>query len=194
VIVHCATTSKGKLREFHEAGSLANCQVELLPGLDGIDPPVEAGATFEDNAILKALYYGAHTPEYLFADDSGLAVDALGGAPGVFSARYAGAAGDEANNALLLQNLEGVKDRSARFVSVIALVKAGKLVRTFRGVLEGRIAQGPSGSGGFGYDPLFYYPPFKCTFGQASLDRKMQVSHRALAMQAMFEYLATPSR
>ena len=127
---------------------------------------------------------------YLFADDSGLEVDALGGAPGVHSARYAGAeATDADNNALLLARLAGVTERGARFVCVIALVKDGKLVRTFRGAVEGRIIDTPRGSGGFGYDPLFYYEAFGCTFGEALIGDKMLVSHRAQALEAMFTFL-----
>ena len=124
------------------------------------------------------------------ADDSGLEVDALNGAPGVQSARYAGEhATDEANNALLLKNLSGKTDRTARFVCVIALVKDGRPVQTFRGSVEGRILDGPRGSGGFGYDPLFFHEPFGCTFGEAPIGDKMLVSHRAQALSAMFAFL-----
>ena len=155
-----------------------------------VPPPDETGSTFEENAIGKAEYYGGFTEGYLFADDSGLEVDALSGAPGVHSARYAGAeAIDADNNALLLERLAGVTDRRARFVCVIALVKDGKLVRTFRGAVEGRILDAPRGSGGFGYDPLFYYEAFGCTFGEARIGDKMLVSHRAQALEKMFIFL-----
>jgi len=112
----------------------------------------------------------------------------------VHSARYAashlnGEATDAANNALLLQRLNGIANRTARFVCVIALVKDGKLVRTFRGAVEGRILEAPRGSGGFGYDPLFYYEPFGCTFGEAAIGDKMLVSHRAQALEKMFTFL-----
>ena len=189
MILYCATTNGGKLREFRKAAEIAACEVEVAPGLNEIVPPDETGATFEANAILKAEYYGAHVAGYLFCDDSGLEVDALAGSPGVHSARYAGGAGDAANNALLLANLKGIENRTARFVSVIALVKDGRLVRTFRGTVEGEISQGESGPHGFGYDPLFYYPPFGCTFGEADLSRKSNVSHRAIALKRLFEYL-----
>ncbi len=186
MIVYCATSNKGKLREFQLAAP--DFDVRVLSG--SIPPPDETGDTFEANAIEKALAYGAHAREYLFADDSGLEVDALGGAPGVISARYAGeGAGDEANNALLLKNLQGVENRTARFVCVIALVKGTELVKTFRGTVEGRIIDAPRGSGGFGYDPLFYYEPFGCTFGEASIEQKMNVSHRAKALEQMFAFL-----
>lgn len=186
MIVYCATSNPGKLREFQLAAP--DFDLRQLP--NPVPPPEEVGATFEENAIGKAEYYGGFTDGYLFADDSGLEVDALGGAPGVHSARYAGPdATDAANNALLLKNIGEYADRTARFVCLIALVKDGKLVRTFRGAVEGRILNAPRGSGGFGYDPLFYYEPFGCTFGEASIADKMRVSHRAQALEAMFTYL-----
>jgi XTP/dITP diphosphohydrolase len=191
VIVRCATSNPGKLREFRLAGESAGIAVETLDGLRDIPAPDETGDTFEDNAIQKALYYGAHTGGWLFVDDSGLEVDALGGAPGVISARYAGPdADDKANNALLLDRLEGVENRGAQFVSVIALAHAGKLAHTFRGVVRGRIIDAPRGPNGFGYDPLFFYEPFGCTFGEAPASDKMQVSHRAQALRQMFSWLA----
>jgi XTP/dITP diphosphohydrolase len=186
VTIYCATSNPGKLREFQLAAP--DFDLRQLPR--PVAPPEETGSTFEDNAAIKALYYGGFADGYLFADDSGLEVDALGGAPGVHSARYAGPeANDADNNSLLLRRLEGVADRRARFVCVIALVKDGKLVRTFRGAVEGRILDAPRGTGGFGYDPLFYYEPFGCTFGEAPIADKMRVSHRALALEAMFTFL-----
>jgi len=186
MIVYCATSNPGKLREFQLAAP--DFDVRALP--KSVPPPEENGDTFEANAIDKAVAYGRHTEGYLFADDSGLEVDALGGAPGVHSARYAGDhATDAANNTLLIERLQGVENRTARFVCVIALVRDGKLVKTFRGVVEGHIIDEPRGSGGFGYDPLFYCPAFGCTFGEASIEQKMQVSHRVLALADMFTYL-----
>jgi XTP/dITP diphosphohydrolase len=186
MIVYCATSNKGKLREFQLAAP--DFDVRALP--QAVLPPDETGDTFEANAIEKAVAYGQHTSGYLFADDSGLEVDALGGAPGVHSARYAGDyATDAANNALLLENLRGIENPSARFVCVIALVRDGKLVKTFRGIVDGYIVDQARGLGGFGYDPLFYWPAFGCTFGEATIDQKMQVSHRGRALQAMFTYL-----
>jgi XTP/dITP diphosphohydrolase len=186
MIVYCATSNRGKLREFQLAAP--DFDIRVLP--DPPPPPEEHGHTFEANAIEKALAYGAHTDGYLFADDSGLEVDALGGAPGVHSARYAGPnATDQANNVLLLERLRGIENRTARFVCVIALVRGGALIKTFRGTVEGRIVDAPRGSGGFGYDPLFYCEAFSCTFGEAAIDQKMLVSHRAQALEAMFTYL-----
>ena len=147
-------------------------------------------ALFEENAILKAAYYGERAPGLLFADDSGLEVEALNGAPGVFSARYAGpGATDEMNNALLIGNLRGRENRRARFVCAIALADRGKLVRTFRGVVDGKILEAPRGMEGFGYDPLFYYRAYGRSFGEISLEEKMAVSHRGKALTAMFKSL-----
>ena len=187
--LYCATSNPGKLREFQLA--LADSfVVEPLPGLNSISPCEETGVTFEENAIQKALYYSKHSDGFVFVDDSGLEVDALGGEPGVYSARYAGPdATDETNNSLLLDRMRGVSDRSARFVCVVALAEAGRLIRTFRGEVEGKLTKEPHGTNGFGYDPLFYYPPFACTFGEAPLQRKMEVSHRARALDSMRDYL-----
>jgi len=187
--LYCATTNCGKLREFQLA-LRDSTQVEALPGLESIAPCEETGVTFEENAIQKALYYSRHCDGYLFVDDSGLEVDALAGAPGVHSARFAGpGATDAANNQLLLDRMRGVLDRTARFVCVVALAKSGQLVHTFRGEVEGQLLEVPQGANGFGYDPLFFYPSFECSFGQAPLERKMEVSHRAQALQKMQVYL-----
>ena len=187
--VLCGTSNPGKLREFQMAAP--DFELRAVTAA----PPEEHGTTFEENARIKAGYYGALEKGWVFADDSGLEVDALGGAPGVHSARFAGPeASDEANNRLLLARLRGVEQRSARFVCVIALARDGAVVETFRGVVEGRILDDPRGPHGFGYDPLFFYEPFGCTFGEAPDERKMQVSHRAQALAQMFAYLRERSR
>ena len=193
MIIYCATTNPGKLREFRvivEHFAAGRITVETLPGLREITPPEETGATFEDNAAIKACYYSRFAPGPLFADDSGLAVDALNGAPGVHSARYAGG-GDEANNKLLLENLAGVADRTARFVCVIALADNGAVSNLWRGEVEGRIVDRDGGgvSDGFGYDPIFFHDGFGQTFGQVSAERKLLVSHRGKALAAMVESL-----
>ncbi len=191
--IYCATTNPGKLREFRLAASHFQYEFDIdsLPDLRQIPPCEETGATFEENAVQKALYYGTRTPEYLFVDDSGLEVDALGGEPGVWSARFAGpGATDEANNRLLLDRLKGETNRTARFVCVIALVKDGNLVKTFRGTVEGEILYEPRGSNGFGYDPLFWYPPFGCTLAEVEAERKMDVSHRGKALKEMLAFLS----
>jgi len=189
----CATGNPGKLREFRMAARPeSGVEVELLPGYSQIPPCVEDGSTFEANAILKARHYSPHASGLLFADDSGLEVDALEGAPGVYSARFAGpGATDAANNRLLLEKLQGVSDGAARFVCVIALVEGERLLQIFRGLVEGRITDEPRGREGFGYDPLFYYPPFGCTFGEVSAEQKFAASHRGQALRAMLEWLGT---
>jgi XTP/dITP diphosphohydrolase len=189
VTLWCATSNPGKLREFRLAAH-GEVGILALPSLKEIPTAEETGTTFEANAAQKALYYSAYAPGMLFADDSGLEVDALGGAPGVISARFAGpAATDEANNRLLLEKLGAATDRAARFVCVIALAEKGRLLGTFRGAVEGRIADQPRGSNGFGYDPLFFYAPFDCTFGEVEPERKFTVSHRGKALRAMIEWL-----
>jgi XTP/dITP diphosphohydrolase len=187
--LYFATGNPGKLREFRMAGG-GLVEIELLPGFREIPPCIEDGSTFEENAILKGRYYGKHTAGLLFSEDSGLEVDALGGAPGVYSARFAGPqATDEANNRLLLERLQGATVRSARYVCVIALVDGGRLLETLRGTVEGEIAREPCGSNGFGYDPLFYFPPLGCTFGETEPERKWEVSHRGKAFRAMLDWL-----
>jgi len=189
--IWCATGNPGKLREFQLAGELLDVDVEALPELRSIPAPEETGATFEENARLKAAYYSRFAPGLLFADDSGLVVDALDGEPGVYSARYAGEhATDEANNQLVLNRLGDDPDRTARFVCVIALAKGGEVVETFRGEVEGELLREARGPGGFGYDPLFYYPPFGCSFGEVDGERKFAVSHRGNAVRAMLRYLS----
>ena len=189
--LYCATTNPGKLREFLSIVG----EVELLPGLKNIAAPEETGTTFEGNAIAKAVYYSRFCDGALFVDDSGLEVDALGGAPGVYSARFAGEdATDEANNRLLLEKMRSETNRRARFVCVVALASHGKLIKTFRGEVEGELLHESRGPNGFGYDPLFFYPPFRCSFGEVNADRKAEVSHRARALRAMRAYVAAETR
>jgi len=189
-MVYCATGNPGKLREFRQAAQAFGIEIRELPGLAELAPCEEAGWTFEENAIMKATYYGKHALGLLFADDSGLEVDALDGAPGVISARYAGpGATDALNNALVLGNMRGREDRRARFVCVIALSNRGEIVRTFRGVVEGELLEAPLGGEGFGYDPIFYYPPYGRSFGELSVEEKMAVSHRGKALRALFRSL-----
>jgi XTP/dITP diphosphohydrolase len=191
--LRCATTNPGKLREFNMAAAhfgFHHVGILALDGLKSLPECVEDGLTFEENAVKKALHYSAYCEEPLFADDSGLEVDALGGAPGVYSARYSGpGATDESNNRLLLENVRSSADRTARFVCVIAVARKGKLLGTFRGAVEGRILDEARGPNGFGYDPLFYYEPFGCTFGEAEAGAKMNVSHRGQALNSMLTSL-----
>ncbi|MFB3828514.1 MAG: RdgB/HAM1 family non-canonical purine NTP pyrophosphatase [Bryobacteraceae bacterium] len=187
--LYCATGNPGKLREFRMAAAESGLELEMLPRFRDLPRCEETGRTFRENAIQKAMHYGRYADGPLFADDSGLEVDALGGAPGVYSARFAGAgATDEDNNRLLLEKLRGVENRTARFVCAIALVAGGRLLGTFRGAVEGRIIDEARGPHGFGYDPLFYYEPFGLTFGEAGNDRKMTVSHRGQALREMIAF------
>lgn len=188
--LYCATGNPGKLREFQLAAQKFGIGLAMAPDWERIAACEETGSTFEENAILKATDYSQHAPGLLFADDSGLEVDALNGAPGVRSARYAGQnATDQANNDLLLANMRGISERRARFVCVIALAQGGDLIRTFRGVVEGELLEAPRGSEGFGYDPLFYYPPFDRSFGEIAAEQKMTVSHRGKALDQLFRYV-----
>jgi len=197
VIIRCATTNPGKLREFglifahYGRGRL---QLEPLSGLGTIPAPEETGATFVENAALKACYYSSFTDDLLFADDSGLAVDALDGAPGVFSARFAGPeASDADNNAKVIEALEGEEDRTARFVCSIALAQQGKLLGTFTDDVVGRLVEEARGPYGFGYDPLFFYEPFEGTFGETEPERKLLVSHRGKALARLIRELLSQS-
>ncbi len=191
MIVYACSSNPGKLHEFGIAAeSAAGIEIGPLPGLKDILPPAETGSTFEENARLKAAYYSRFTSAPVFADDSGLEVAALGGAPGVVSARYAGPnATDEENNNFLLHQLEGIRDRGARFVAAIAVARAGRALNTFRGEIPGEILYAPRGSGGFGYDPLFFYPPFSRTHAEVTPDKKFSVSHRGKALRAMLAWL-----
>jgi len=158
-----ATSNRGKLRDFAAAAAAHGLEVDALPGLDSLPSVEEDADTFDGNARKKAEHYSRFAPgDLVLADDSGLAVDALGGAPGVRSARYAAEAGeanstDEANNARLLREMERVplSDRTARFVCVIAAARDGKTLAAVRGQTFGVVLNAPRGSGGFGYDPLF---------------------------------------
>ena len=193
--LYCATTNPGKLREFRWAAEdmgKPSVTVEALPGLQSVEAPEETGVTFAENAILKAEAYGRHTSEYLFAEDSGLVVEALDGAPGIYSARYAGVhATDEDNNRKLLEELSNVSSRTAQFVCVIALVGAGKLIQMFQGTVAGEILLQPQGSNGFGYDPLFFYPPAQRTLAEMNGREKLAISHRGEALRQLFAYLQT---
>lgn len=191
--LYCATTNPGKLREFELAirtyggGAIT---VEPLPQLKDLPAAEETGATFEDNAVQKALHYATYSDGFVFVDDSGLAVDALQGSPGVHSARYAGeGATDSANNEKLMAAMNGQADRTAEFVCVVALAQQGRVVGTFAGVVQGELLEAPRGAEGFGYDPLFYYPPKQRTFAELSSEDKLSESHRGRALKLMVEYL-----
>jgi len=189
-----ATSNPGKLRDFAGAAVAHGITVASLPDFDSLPGVREDGATFEANARKKAEHYSRFAPgEIVLADDSGLEVDALGGAPGVHSARYAamspeGNADDRANNVRLLRELSRYADRTARFVCVIAAARDGHTLSTFRGEARGRILDAPRGAGGFGYDPLFFFPALGKTFAQLSPEEKAGVSHRGAAFRRFLEW------
>ena len=179
-----ATRNQGKLREVERL--LSGLSLRTLLDFPEVGEVEETGATFEENASLKASAYAAQTGLWTLADDSGLEVLALDGAPGVLSARYAGASATDAErNALLLSRLSSIADadRRARFVSVIAIANAeGKVLHLSQGTCEGRLAQEPRGQNGFGYDPLFIPDGYTQTFGELPEEVKEKISHRARAL------------
>ncbi|HEX8713360.1 MAG TPA: non-canonical purine NTP pyrophosphatase [Terracidiphilus sp.] len=201
--LYAATTSQGKLRDFRTAAREFSVAIEPLPEMQSIQAPEEDGATFEANAVLKARYYSRFAPGALVvADDSGLEVDALGGEPGVRSARFAADAGlidspdandntDVWNNMLLLQRLAGVATaaRTARYHCVLAAARDGELCHTADGSVEGVILDAPRGTGGFGYDPLFYLPELEQTMAEIDLGTKLSLSHRGRALVKLLSML-----
>ena len=190
-----ATTNPGKLREIR--GILAGLQVELvsLEQFSGIVEPEETGATFAENARLKALYYNEATGLPAVADDSGLVIDALGGEPGVHSARWHG---DDypTKFAVIYQRLQEQRldTSAARFVAHIAVADAGQVRFEATGVVEGVIAPEPRGEHGFGYDPIFYYPAYGCTLGEVEGARKAAVSHRGQAFRQLADWIRSNPR
>ena len=192
-----ATSNPHKLDEVAAVLGPLGVRVEGLASIGTtIEEPVEDGRTFIANALLKARYYAEKTGRVCLADDSGLVVDALGGEPGVHSARYAGLAGprsvvDPANNAKLLDRLRGVPDnqRTARFVCIMAMADGCQTWAVTRGVVEGRIGHVPRGANGFGYDPLFILPDRGVTTAELPPAEKNTISHRGQAARAMAQLL-----
>jgi XTP/dITP diphosphohydrolase len=189
-----ATTSRGKLRE--QRAALAGIVGVKLVGLDEwfppLEPPKEPGPAFRDNASVKALYYERATGLAAVAEDAGLVVDALEGAPGVESSRWLGEdTSYQVKNARLLELLAGVpwEERTARYVSAVALAVGGRVVFEHGATCEGIIALEPAGEGGFGYDPVFFYPPLGQRLAELDSDAKNRVSHRGKAMKALRAYL-----
>jgi len=227
--LYLASANPGKLREFRGAAQARGIALEPLPDIQNLPPCAEEGATFEENARKKALHYSVYAERPVFADDSGICVDALGGAPGVRSARFAGpGADDEANNQKLLAELRRVEafaalderqsypavadnhigrpaestarqpqgaaatSRAAHYVCVIALAERGRPLTVVEGRADGVIIDTPRGSGGFGYDPFFFYPPLGKTFAELSPEEKFAVSHRGEAFRKLLDYLERP--
>ena len=217
--LYMASSNPGKLREFREAASARGIPVEPLPGIEGLPACIEDGRTFEENARMKALHYSAYVSGPVFADDSGLSVDALRGAPGVYSARFARPdATDDENNRKLLQELRRVETtadsspaspraaldeggippcvenqpsrRAAHYVCVIALAQCGRILCVTEGRADGVILDEPRGTGGFGYDPYFFYAPLGKTFAELKAEEKFAVSHRGEAFRKLLDFLS----
>jgi XTP/dITP diphosphohydrolase len=194
--LYVASSNAGKLRDFAAAAAVFGVKIAVLPGLSEIPAPAEDGANFAANARLKAEQYSRARPGLLvLADDSGLEVDALGGAPGVRSARYADDAGfdvidsedaDGRNNLYLLEQLRGhARPWTARYRCVLALARDGVTLLTASGAVEGEIIVEPHGTGGFGYDPLFWLAELGKTMAEIDLETKQRLSHRGRALRAL---------
>jgi len=196
-----ATSNPGKIRDLIGAAAAHDIEIATLPGFASLATVIEDGLTFEANARKKAEHYSHFSEgELVIADDSGLEVDALQGAPGVRSARYAadehspdgesGNSDDEANNNRLLRELHEVPDefRTGRFVCVIAVARNGHTLGTFHGKAEGIILHARRGAGGFGYDPLFFFPQIGKTFAELTAEEKAQYSHRGAAFRRFLDW------
>jgi XTP/dITP diphosphohydrolase len=191
-----ATTNRDKIREIKPLLASTGVELVTLDAYPAIAAPEETGATFEENALAKARYYAAATGLAAVAEDSGLEIDALGGAPGVESARFGGVETPYPERFTMLYEMlraRGARTSSARFVCALALVEDDRIIFETRGTVEGQVAPAPKGSGGFGYDPIFFYPPFGCTLAEAG-DRKSSVSHRGKAFRALADFLARGMR
>jgi XTP/dITP diphosphohydrolase len=201
--LYAATTSQGKLNDFRTAAQAHSIAIDPLPAIATIPAPEENGASFAANATLKAVYYSRFAPGALvLADDSGLEVDALEGAPGVRSARFAADSGlldspdandntDVWNNMVLLQRMATIPGprRTARYRCVLVAARDGLPFHTAEGTVEGLILEAPRGTGGFGYDPLFYLPELDLTMAELDLAAKLSLSHRGRAMAALLAML-----
>jgi len=192
--LYLASGNAGKLKEFRglAESSGKNWQLELLPDYAKLPEFEEAAPTFAENAAGKAFYYSRRSDDIVFADDSGLVVPALGGAPGVLSARYAGpGASNEQRIAKLLFEMKGLEgaNRNAYFVCVIAAVRNGRAVAVVSEKVHGEILDSPRGSDGFGYDPVFYFPPLGKTFAELRAEEKSRHSHRGKAFRRLLEVL-----
>jgi XTP/dITP diphosphohydrolase len=217
--LYLASSNPGKLREFRHAASPRGIHVEPLPRIESLPACIEDGRTFEENARKKALHYSAYVSGPVFADDSGICVDALRGAPGVFSARFAGPdATDNENNRKLLEELRRLETapgsgraslraaleergiapavenqpsrRTAHYVCVIALAHCGRILCVAEGRADGVILDEPRGTGGFGYDPYFFYAPLGKTFAELKAEEKFAVSHRGQAFRKLLDLLS----
>ncbi len=187
-----ASSNRGKVRELAALAAADGVQLEPLPGHDTLPKFLENESSFALNALEKALHYSRRADGLVVADDSGIVVDALGGRPSVKSARYAGPkATDEDNNLKLLEELRGVPEerRAARYICVLALARRNQTLAMFSAACEGRLLETPRGSGGFGYDPLFFFPPLGKTMAELAVAEKNQWSHRGQAFRKLLAWL-----
>jgi XTP/dITP diphosphohydrolase len=187
-----ASSNAGKLREFQAIAAKHEIEVNALPHFRDIPLFPEDVPTFAENAAGKALHYSRFANEIIFADDSGLVVPALGGRPGVHSARYAGERANDAERvSKLLGEMRAMRgnEREARFVCVIAAARQGRMLAVLSDAVEGIIDENPQGRSGFGYDPVFYFPPLGHTFAELTEAEKNEVSHRGKAFQKLLEFL-----
>jgi XTP/dITP diphosphohydrolase len=192
-----ATTNPGKLREIRTLMSDAPVRLVSLADVPPIEEPEEAGGTFEENALLKARHYASHSGLWTVAEDSGLVIDALGGEPGVRSARFLRLDATYPERfAEIFRRLDASpgQPRRARFVAALASVDRGEVIYETTGVVEGAIADAPRGRGGFGYDPIFFYPPYGRTLAEVSDAEKIAVAHRGVAFRKFADWLKAEER
>ena len=185
-----ATKNRGKVKEFQEYFLPLKIKILKIDDLtENLKEPEENGQTFEENAIIKALYYSSFTELPVISEDSGLVIPSIGGYPGIYSSRIG--ENDEERIERVLEKLQGKdgKNRRAYFKTVIALVQNGKIIKTFSGKVYGYILKQPKGSNGFGYDPIFYYKPIGKTFAQISSEEKNKFSHRGRAIRKLINFI-----
>ena len=190
--IFLASSNPGKLREYRVLAGESPIELALLPNFNEIPPFEETAPTFAENSAGKALYYSRFAMGTVLADDSGVVVPALGGAPGVFSARYAGPHASDADRVQkLLREMSAVTgdDRKARFVCVTTLAQDGRAIAVLSDSVEGLIAKAPRGSDGFGYDPVFFFPQLGRTYAEITREEKNQYSHRGRAFRKAIAYL-----
>jgi XTP/dITP diphosphohydrolase len=192
-----ATTNRDKVREITEILTGIPFDIVTLHQCPGIPAPDETGRTFAENARAKALYYAARIGMLTVAEDSGLEIAALDGAPGVESARFGGVDSSYPEKFALIYaalDARGPRASPARFICALALAKGHDIIYETTGIVDGRIAPEPRGTRGFGYDPMFFYPPYGCTLAEATREQKAAVSHRGKAFRALREFLVRSNR
>ena len=187
-----ATTNDHKVGEIRRIFSNLPYSIESIKKHVTVNAPEETGSTFEENAKLKALYYSSQIPQLTVAEDSGLQIDGLDGAPGIHSARYPGVTYQEKFRRIYAQlHQRGLTTSSARFICAVALAQNQKILFESQGIIEGRIAEQPVGAEGFGYDPIFFYPPFSRTLAELTPEQKARVRHRGQAFRTLHQYLTS---